>query len=119
MSEPLPTPKNTAIEVVKIILEKLIEGLGADAAIAAATAYAPWLAYPFVKQIFGWVVGQVAQVIDENLFKLSIKLIIRVQSTERKAEFNAAIVPIVGGSPTDEEIQRARDAADRVIERNR
>jgi len=119
MGDKLQPPKNKAIEVVKVVLEKLIEGAGVDIAIAAATANAPFLATPIIKNIFRWMVEKLASVIDENLFKFSVKLIIRVQSSERKQEFNDAIIPIVQGEPTDEEIQKARDAADRLIERNR
>jgi hypothetical protein len=119
VGEKLPPPKNTFIEVTKIVLEKLIEGVGVDLAVAAAVAEVPFLATPIVNYIFKWIVGKLAAVMDENLFKFSIKMILRLQSTPRKEEFNAAIVPIVGGSPTDEEIKRARDAADRLIERNR
>lgn len=102
-----------------MVLEKLIEGVGVDLAVAAAVSAEPWLATPFVNYIFKWIVGMLAQLVDENLFKFAVKAIIRVQSTERKQEFNAAVQPIIGGSPTDAEIQAARDAADRLIERNR
>lgn len=119
MGEKLPAPRNKAIEVTKIVLEKLIEGVGVDLAVAAAVAEAPWLATPFVNFLFKKLVGWLANIIEENLFKLAVKMIIRIQSDVRKEEFNDAIKPIIEGNPTDEEIQRARDAAYRLIERNR
>lgn len=119
MGTAIPAPKNKAIEVVKIILEKLIEGVGVDLTIAAATAELPWLGAPVVKTLFRWAVEWLAGYINDNLFKISLKLIIRVQSDARKAEFNEAIQPIIGGNPSAEDIEKARRAADRLIERNR
>lgn len=119
MSEKLPAPKNSAIEVVDAVLDALIEGAGVNAAIAAGTTAAPILGKPIIKGIFAWIVELVAGVIEKNLFKISVKLILRMQGTSRKNEFNDSIQPIINGSPTDEEIKRAREAADRLIERNR
>jgi P2-related tail formation protein len=119
VGEKIPAPKNKAIEAAKVVLEKLIEGVGVDLAVSAATAAWPFLASPIVRVIFRWAVELIAKAIDENLFKFAVKIIIRVQSTSRKEEFNSAILPIVNGSPTDEEIERAREAAYRLIERNR
>lgn len=119
MGDPLPAPTNTAISIVKIILDSLIEGVGEDAAVAAAIAYAPWLATPIIKQIFTWGVDQVASAIDQDLFKIAIQIVIKIQSTELKQEYNDAIIPIVQGAPSPAEIQAARDAADRIINRNR
>jgi len=119
MGEKIPAPKNKAIEAAKIVLEKLIEGVGVELAVSAATAAWPFLASPIVRHIFRWAVELAANAIEENLFKFAVKIIIRVQSTARKEEFNDAIKPIIEGSPTDEQIQAARDAAYRLIERNR
>lgn len=119
MGEKIPAPKNRAIDAAKVVLEKLIEGVGVDLAVSAATTTWPFLASPIIRHIFRWLVELLASTIEENLFKFAVKIIIRVQSTARKEEFNDAIKPIIEGSPTDEEIQRARDAAYRLIERNR
>lgn len=119
MGESIPAPKNRAVNAAKALLDALIEGVGVDAAIAAATAQWPFLGSPIIKTLFRWGVEWIAGEINANLFKFTMKMIIRIQSDARKAEFNEALKPIVGGSPTDEEIQAARDAADRLIERNR
>lgn len=115
----IPAPKNQAIEAAKTVLEKLIEGVGVEVAVSAATAAWPFLGSPIVRVIFRWIVELIAGAIEENLFKFAVKIIIRVQSTARKEEFNDAIKPIIGGNPSEEEIQAARDAAYRLIERNR
>lgn len=115
----IPAPKNTAVDVTKVVLEALIEGVGVDAAVAAGIAAWPFLGSPIIRNLFRWGVERLADVINENLFKFSMKLIIRIQSDARKSEFNDALKPIIGGSPTDEEIRKAREAADRLIERNR
>ena len=119
MAEKLSPPKNRAVDAAKVVLDALIEGVGVDAAVAAGIAAWPFLGSPIIKTLFRWGVEWIAGEINENLFKFSMKLIIRIQSDARKAEFNEALQPIIGGSPTDEEIQKARDAADRIIERNR
>lgn len=119
MSESIPAPKNRAVDAARAVLNALIEGVGVDAAIALGTAQWPFLGSPIIKTLFRWGVEWLASEINDNLFKFSMKLIIRIQSDVRKAEFNDALKPIVGGSPTDEEIEAARRAADRLIERNR
>lgn len=90
-----------------------------EAAVAAATVAVPFLATPVIREIFRWAVEQVAQAIDDNAFKFAAKLIIRMQSSSRKKEFNESMIPIMGDSPSEEEIKRAREAADRLIERGR
>lgn len=115
----IPPPKNTAVDVAKAVLEALIEGAGVDAAVAAGIAQWPVLGYPVVKNLFRWGVEQLASVINDNLFKITLKLIIRVQSDVRKREFNAAIQPLIEGNPSAEDIEKAKRAADRLIERNR
>lgn len=116
----LPAPKNTFVGIVKIILQKLIEGLGVDVAVTAATAEAPWLAWPVVKDVFRYAVGKLAESINDNLFKIAASVIIRIQNDGRKEEFDKAMEPFLKPEgPTDEEIQRAKDALDRMVNRNR
>lgn len=115
----IPAPKNRAIDAAQTVLEKLIEGVGVEVAISAGTAAWPFLGAPIVRTIFRWLVEKLADFINTNLFHWSIKIILRIQSSARKDEFNEAIRPIIQGSATDEEIQRAKDAAIALIERNR
>ncbi len=113
----LPAPKNKFVEVTRLVLDGLIEGLGVEAVVAAASAAAPFLNTPIIRNIFRWVVEQLAEVINENLFKWGAKLIIRIQGDSRKDKFNESVLPIIQGVATDEEVQRARDAAIDVIHR--
>lgn len=116
----LPAPPNTAVSVFHKVLDILIEGLGADAAIALAIADQPWFGLPFVKQLFTFAVNKLAAYVDENLFKLGAKMIIRIQREGRKADFDKAIEPFLKPEgPTDEEIQLAKDAIDRLGYRGR
>lgn len=119
MADSIPAPTNKAIDIFKMVLDQLIEGAGEDVAVSVAVAYEPWLATPVVNILFKWFVSLLAQFIDENLYELGAKIIIQIQSTENKQAFNDAMVPIIGGSPSDAEIQAARDAADALIQRNR
>jgi hypothetical protein len=119
VTTPIPAPRNKALEVIDIVLDNLIEGLGVEVAISAATVAWPFLATLIVRQIFRFMVEKLAWFIDDRAFKLAIKIVIKIQSTERKKEFNESIQPIIAGAPTPEEIERARRAADRLIERNR
>ncbi len=117
----LPAPKNRIVDIAKIVIERLVEGLGVDIAVAAATAEVPWLAYPVIKQLFRFAVEQVAEVINQNLFNFTAIMVIRLQNLGRLKDFQDSMKPflIPGQEPTDEEIQAARDAIDRLVNRNR
>lgn len=115
----IPAPRNKAIEAAKAVLDKIIEGVGPDVAISAGKAQWSFLGLPVVRLVFGWSVNALADYINANLFHLAVKVILRVQSTALKDEFNKAIKPIIAGSPTSEEIERARKAAIDLIQRNR
>jgi len=115
----LAPPKNQAIDVASNVIHALVDGLGVDLAVAAGISAWPFLGSFIIKSLFRWGVEQVASVIETDLDAIAIKLIIRIQSTARKKEFNEAMTPIIAGSPTSEEIQKARAAADALIERNR
>lgn len=119
-SKSLPAPRNPVISIVKTVLEKLIEGLGVDAAIAAATFKAPFLRLPVVKQFFRFLVEQIAEEIDANMFKFAAKMIIRIQNEGRKSEFDEAMKPFnKPEGPSADEIQKAKDAIDRIVRRSR
>lgn len=115
----IAAPRNRVIEAAKVILNTLIEGLGVAAAVAFGQAALPILAAPIIRTIFKWIVEKVAEWIDKNLYYLAIKLTIRMQSHVRKDEYNEAIKPIVRGDATNEELERAKAAADALINRNR
>lgn len=115
----LEAPKNNAVDVMKVVIDTLVQGVGVDAAVAAGIAAWPFLSTPIVRQLFTWAVKQLADVIDQNLGNFAMKLVIRIQSDALKDEFNEALIPILSGEPTEEELDRARRAADGIIERSR
>ena len=116
----LQAPVNRLVGIVRIVLDHLITGLGASLAIAAATAYAPWLAWPFIRQIFGAMVNHFALVLDQDSFKLAAKFIIRFQNEGRLKEFQTAMEPFFKPEPpSEEEIKKAKDAIDRLVHRAR
>ena len=116
----LPAPKNRLVGVVKVVLDALIEGLGVELAVNAAIAEAPFLGLPVIRNVFKWIVEEVAETVNENMFKFAAKFIIRIQADGRKAEFDEAMKPFSKEEfPTPEEIQRAKDAINRLVNRNR
>lgn len=115
----LPAPTDKLVSIFKVVLDNLVEGLGVDAVIAAATVEAPILAEPFFKQIFRFIIEKLAQVVDENLFKLGAKIIIRIQNEGRKEEFDTAMEPILNPGASADEIKRAKDAIDKLVNRNK
>lgn len=115
----LPAPENNAVRIMRVVLDKLVDGLGVEVAIAAATAEIPFLSMPVVKQLFHFGVSQLAKVIDENMFVITAKFIIRIQSQGRLDEFDEAMVPIRNPGATDAELKRAKDAIDNLVRRSR
>lgn len=116
---PLPAPTNRLLNAIKIVLDNLIKGLGEDAAISAATAAEPWLAWPVVKQIFAMIVSAAGTVLDEQAYNFAAILTIRAQNNMAKYTYDGSIAPIQTGSATPAELQAAKDAMDKLINRNK
>lgn len=124
-STPIAAPTNRFVAVVNAVLDNLIQGLGVNAAIAAATAAWPPLAGPFLGYIFRQIVEWFAGIFDVKLKAFVDQQIIRVQNEIRKAAYDAAIEDykksLEGASDADraKALQAAKDAMDRLINRNR
>ena len=106
----LPAPKNILIDIVNTVLDSLIQGLGADAAIASATAAAPWLGLPIISWIFKGIVSSVASSLDENIKKFIDVQVIRFQNSEKKKEYDKAIdvIKSQGAGVTIDQINEAK-----------
>lgn len=125
MGTPLPAPKNRLVEIVNLVLDQLIKGLGADAAIAAAIAHEPWLAIPIIKWIFTGIVHAVAAAFDTNAKRFVDIWIVRFQDGAKKAEYDKEMGKFKGvvddETKTPAERAQARkdasDAIDRIVHR--
>jgi hypothetical protein len=115
----LPAPKNRLLTAVSKLIDFLIEGLGVDAAIAAATAEFPPLAWPVIRQMFRGSVELIAGWLELNSFRLAARFIIRFQNEQRLEDFDEAIEPLRQIGATQDEVEAARRAADRLIRRDR
>ena len=110
-------PSFPLVDIANLVLDTLIKGLGEDAAIAAATAYAPWLALPIINWIFKQIVSVAANALDTQLKAGVDIVIIRFGNDIRKKEYDAALEPVKAGKATPDEIQKARDAIDALVHR--
>ncbi len=118
-ANPLPPPTNQLVQIVNTVLDFLILGLGEKAAIAAATAQAPWLSLPIISWIFSSIVAAVASSIDTNIKKNVDIVIIRFQNDVRKIEYDQTIA-LLNKTPSDPAaIQAAQDALNLLINRNK
>lgn len=115
----LPAPTNKWVSLIKVILDNLIDGAGVEITISAATAYAPWLAWPVISTIFRSIISNVADYLDLNAFKVLAKFTIRLQGDARRKDLDNAVAIIKKPGATAKEIQDAKDAIDRLVNRNR
>ena len=115
----LPAPTNDLIHTVNAVIDYLVEGLGADAAITIAETQQPWLKTPFINWMFRGVVVQLAASLDLSLSNKIDKVIIRYQATSLKKEYDQAIEKIKKPGVTNEEIQKAKDSIDAIVNRSR
>ena len=118
----LPAPSNPWVDLINSVIDALVMGLGVDAAIASATAQAPFLAWPIVSQVFRFIVKSLAQVIDTNGKRFADILVVRFQNDLLKAAYDDALKPLKDKDASDvtpEELQKAKDAIDRLVSRAR
>lgn len=112
-------PTNRLVSVVRAVLGALIEGLGVEAAVDAATVQMPLLGLPIIRDLFRFAVSKFAGMIDGEIQIRVANIIISIQNDARKSEYDKALEPIAKGNPTPEELQAARDAAIAIIRRSR
>lgn len=123
----LPAPTNRLVTIVNIVLDYLIQGLGAPAAIAAATAAQPWLGWPVISWIFKTVVNGFAALLDTKLKTFVDVIIVRFQNAAIKIDYDKAIDEFkkVYDDPASDAVakakalQAAKDAIDRMVNKNR
>lgn len=115
----IPAPTNALVRAIKKAFDLVIEGFGVELAFAAAVAELPILGAPIIRVFVKIAIEQSAQYVNENGKRMASIFVIRYQNDVRKDEYDKAIEPIKKGKPTPEQIQAARDAADRIINRNR
>jgi hypothetical protein len=113
----LPRPKKTLVGLINVVLDNLIKGLGADLAIAAGVAYAPFLGWPVINFIFRQSVHALASSLNTSIKQNLDNIIIRFQNDARKAEYDKAIEEIKKPGASEDDIRKAREAMDRLIRR--
>lgn len=119
-------PKNQLVELIFQVIDWLIEGIGDDAVIALAETSQPWLKIPLISFFFRAFVKTTAQAIDSALSKRIGNVVIRYQGgkakeelTQALEELNEAVIQGETKEERDEKLRKAREAMDRVINRNR
>ncbi len=116
---PLPAPKNSLVELVNIILDNLIKGIGVSVVVGEATLYAPWLGLPVIRYLFKGLVDFLAGYVDTFAVRNVDIILIRFQNDDRKVDYDDAIARINRPGATPDDIQEARDALRRLVNRNR
>jgi hypothetical protein len=116
-STPLPRPRNSLVELANIVIDNLIKGLGTELTIKAATAYAPWLKWPIIRNIFRQIVTFVHNHLDIFAKRYVDILIIRYQNDARRADYDEALEKIKEPGATDEDIRKAKEAIDSIVRR--
>lgn len=100
----VPTTENKVASIVNQILAGLIEGTGEAAVEAALVAQNPWLALPFVKQIFEFVLNKVGAILYKEVALAATKIIIDAQINVEEGSVNTAFQDLqmaVAGGDTD------------------
>lgn len=115
----IATPTNRLTAIVDIVLDFLIKGIGANAAIAAAVSAEPWLGLPIVNSIFSWAVNLFASRFDLGLQKNVNAIVIRFQNDEQKDAYNQAVAAVNKPGATDAEIEAGFASIDAFINRNK
>lgn len=119
-------PKNELVLIVNLVLDVLIKGLGADAAIAAAISSQPWLGLPVISSIFKWGVGLLASQLDSVIKDNLDIIIIGMQNDSRKQDYDEAIARLknklsqgVTVNEKDQAVTDARNAINNIVHRTR
>lgn len=87
---PSPTTNNQTASIVNQILKNLIEGAGQDAVEAELISLQPWLALPFIKQIFEFILGLVSGAIYKQAAYAATQIVIDTQvSLEESKTYGA------------------------------
>lgn len=85
-----PTTTNKTASVVNQILKGIIEGTGVPMIEAAVIADQPWLGLPFIKQIFEFILNQVASKFYVAAANAATMIVIDCQvNLEKSAVYNA------------------------------
>lgn len=98
-----PTTDNKAADVVSDALQKLIEGVGVDAAEAGIIAEFPWLGVPVVKQILEWFLNKISSYFYVAAANAATSIVIDVQTNMESSTaivaFQTLQMAIAGGDP--------------------
>lgn len=118
-------PVNKLVEIVNTIIDTLIKGLGADAAVAAAIGQAPILAFPVLKWLLQQFVDAIAERISTAVKDIVDVTIIAAQDAVKRILYDQAMKdlksvisnPGVTNAQKAVAVQNAKDAIDAIVRR--
>lgn len=87
----VPHDLDPVLEVVDNIVKGLIYGAGVNAAVAAATAYVPFLGLPVISTIFRAIVTKIAGMIYVPLERSVAFEVIKFQTEEEEKAYSNAL----------------------------
>lgn len=122
----IPAPTNSATNLVSFIVDQLVLGVGEKVVIAQARAALPFLNLPVISWFFNMFVGKLAKALDLGLKNNINIIVIRFQNDARKEAYETAITKLeastanaVSKEEHEKALKEARDAMDRLINRNK
>lgn len=118
MSE-IPAPTNKVVRAIEIVLDTLIEGLGPEVAYRLLVLEFPVVGAPFLGLLTKFAIDSLAKYLNKHGTRLATIMVIRFQNDIRKAEYEAALVPIRRGDYSEAELAAARAAIDRLVRRSK
>lgn len=122
----IQAPKKSGfLAAVNLALDKLVNGLGVNAAIAAGISAAPFLGWPILKNIFGWGVATIGMTVAEYLTKRIDGIIIQVEGRIKDKAYQDAInemkkiISDDNATPEQKEvaIEDAKKAIDSIVQK--
>jgi hypothetical protein len=115
----LPAPKpRWYVTFANVVLDFAMNKLGVDAAFAAIIVAEPWMATPFAAVIVKWALGIFIGKAEERLAIFTDGVLISVGNQYYKSGYDAAVKVLQDtGDMTDEQLQAAKDAFDKLVSR--
>lgn len=108
----VPTPTNSTAQTVNSIIQGCIFDVALNALKTYAIAQVPFLGWPLIKQLFGWMLNKIGEFIYNYLATVATFTIIDSQvNAELKAHREAAIAVVTAALEAKDEnaIKKAKD----------
>ena len=111
----LKKPTNGLVDFINGFFDLLLKGVGERALFVYVTAQMPFLGLPVVSYFVRAAIARLASVLDAGLKNNVDIVVIRYQNDARRAAYDAALAPIKQGEFDDKQLQKAKEAIDKLV----